>query len=167
MTKVLLTNLNTPHQIINFVEMTGVDTLQVQNPISIEALNFIKARIPNLKIIKTISAAEKIDLNRDLIDLYKNNVDAFLVDSSCEGGSGISFDPSIALEIMSFSNIPVILAGGINSNNINNILQVINPFGIDVESGVEGQVSFGRITRKYTSILKILELQSAINTLPE
>lgn len=50
------------------------------------------------------------------------------------GGSGTSFDWTQAQH---FGHKPVILAGGLNPENVSQALSVAQPFGVDVCSGVE------------------------------
>ena len=67
------------------------------------------------------------------------DVDYYLFDApgtDYRGGSGHSFDWSLLVE----SNIPrekVILAGGLNADNIAAAIQLVQPAGVDVSSGVE------------------------------
>ncbi len=93
-----------------------------------------------VKIIKSISISNKNDLNQ--IDKYEN-ADYFLFDykplkDELPGGNAKSFDWKILrkLEI----ETPWFLSGGINTNNIHQILDDINPFGIDLSSGVEKEL---------------------------
>ncbi len=51
------------------------------------------------------------------------------------GGSGVSFDPTAA--ITAARRAPVILAGGLNPQNVARAVRKLNPYGVDVSSGVE------------------------------
>ena len=81
---------------------------------------------------------------RDFDDLkaisgYKNKVFAVILDSYSQesyGGTGKSFNWEIAERAKKY-NIPIILAGGINPENVQLAVQRAQPFGIDVSSGVE------------------------------
>jgi phosphoribosylanthranilate isomerase len=61
----------------------------------------------------------------------------FLLDTRSKegGGSGMTFDWGIASEIS--LRYPVLVAGGLNPQNVGRMLQLVNPWGIDVSSGVE------------------------------
>ena len=93
-----------------------------------------------MKIIKSISISNKNDLNK--INKYKS-VDYFLFDykpmkNELPGGNAKSFDWNILKNLK--TDKPWFLSGGININNIQQILNDINPFGIDLSSGVEKEL---------------------------
>jgi len=93
-----------------------------------------------VKIIKSISISNKNDLTK--IDKYKN-VDYFLFDykpleGELPGGNSKSFDWNILKNLD--TKKPWFLSGGINTDNITQILEDINPLGIDLSSGVEKEL---------------------------
>lgn len=53
------------------------------------------------------------------------------------GGTGKTFDPSFAAELVAKSPIPMILAGGLNPENVQEMIQKVSPFGVDISSGIE------------------------------
>ena len=94
----------------------------------------------DVKIIKAVSISNKDDLNK--IDKYES-VDYFLFDykplqGDLPGGNSKSFDWKI-LKNLEIKN-PWFLSGGINSNNIKQVIDDINPFGVDLSSGVEKEL---------------------------
>jgi len=67
------------------------------------------------------------------------DTDAFLLDSMVEGqpgGTGETFDWSLAVQAKKF-NKPIFLAGGLTPQNVAAAVQAVQPFGVDVSSGVE------------------------------
>ncbi len=93
-----------------------------------------------IKIIKSISISNKDDLRN--IHNY-NSADYFLFDykptaDELPGGNSKSFDWNILKNLE--TDKPWFLSGGINTNNINQIVKGINPFGIDLSSGVEKEL---------------------------
>ena len=94
----------------------------------------------DVKIIKSISISKKNDLNK--INKYKSS-DYFLFDykplqNELPGGNAKSFDWNILKYLE--TDKPWFLSGGINMNNIDQIANDINPFGIDLSSGVEKEL---------------------------
>ena len=93
-----------------------------------------------VKIIKTISLSNKNDLEK--INKYAS-ADYFLFDykplkDELPGGNAKSFDWNILKDLK--INKPWFLSGGINVNNIQQINDNINPFGVDLSSGVEKEL---------------------------
>jgi phosphoribosylanthranilate isomerase len=63
------------------------------------------------------------------------NTDAIIVDAS--QGKGKRYDPGYARDIMSRTDLPVILAGGLNPDNVAEAVRTIRPYAVDVASGTE------------------------------
>ena len=61
--------------------------------------------------------------------------DAFIVDAS--RGKGRLFDPCFARSLIDNTTKPVILAGGLNPENVREAIRQVQPYGVDVASGVE------------------------------
>ena len=94
----------------------------------------------DVKIIKSISINNVNDLKK--IHNY-NSADYFLFDykplkGELPGGNAKSFDWNILKDLE--TDKPWFLSGGININNIEQILKDIKPFGIDLSSGVEKEL---------------------------
>ena len=109
-----------------------------------------------VRIIKSISISNKNDLIK--IDKYQS-VDYFLFDykpmkNELPGGNSKSFDWNILKNLE--TGKPWFLSGGINTNNIKQILDDINPFGVDLSSGVEKELGIkdNRIINNFIGKLK-------------
>ena len=118
------------HTNLKYVQLHGSeDELYIKN---IKKLGVI--------IIKSISISIKDDLNK--IKDYKS-ADYFLFDykpkkNDLPGGNSKSFDWKILKSLK--TDKPWFLSGGVNINNIQQILSDINPYGIDLSSGVEKEL---------------------------
>ena len=88
------------------------------------------------KVIKAIRVKDMSDL--EPLNRYKA-VSAFLLDTYSPdsiGGTGQIFNWEIAVEAKKFGRI--ILAGGLNPENVEDAINQVQPYGVDVSSGVEG-----------------------------
>jgi phosphoribosylanthranilate isomerase len=79
----------------------------------------------------------------DLLTPYIPYVDGFLLDTydpRASGGTGIPFPweciPAYQ-KVLSSANIPLFIAGGLNGDNVTDLLDQYFPYGVDVSSGVE------------------------------
>ena len=93
-----------------------------------------------VKVIKSISISNINDLRN--ISNY-NSSDYFLFDykpmkNELPGGNAKSFNWNILKSLN--TNKPWFLSGGISIKNIQEILSDINPFGVDLSSGVEKEL---------------------------
>ena len=110
----------------------------------------------NLNIIKSISIKNSQDLLKT--ENY-TNADYFLFDykpndNELPGGNSKSFDWSI-IQNRKIKK-PWFISGGINIKNINVLLKKLNPYGIDISSGVED-------TPGKKNMIKIKNLMNRIN----
>ena len=116
--------------IVRTIQETGIDTLQFHGDEPPEA-----CRGFGLKTIKAFRVQGK-----DMLALMpRYDVDAWLLDSFVtgqRGGTGVTFNWDLAVHACSLGT-PVILAGGLNPDNIERAVQQVQPFGVDVSSGVE------------------------------
>lgn len=90
----------------------------------------------NIGIIKKITPGR--DSFKDAIK-YVEFVDAILLDSHVAGilgGTGRVHDWEVSREFTEL-DIPVILAGGLNPGNVKEAIETVNPYCVDVSSGVE------------------------------
>jgi phosphoribosylanthranilate isomerase len=63
-----------------------------------------------------------------LLDAYKDGV---------YGGTGLTLDWGFAAEFVACAERPVILAGGLNPENVADAVRRVRPFMVDVSSGIE------------------------------
>ncbi|MGB9716691.1 MAG: phosphoribosylanthranilate isomerase [Thermodesulfovibrionales bacterium] len=111
---------------------TGIDVIQLHGDEPPEMCNLSR------RIIKAIRVKSLESL--DPLINYKDKVSAFLLDTFTPdifGGSGQIFNWDIAVDAKIFGKI--ILAGGLNTNNIVDAISRVKPYGVDVSSGVESE----------------------------
>ncbi len=128
-------NINEIENIINSLELKFVQLHGIEDEIYIKKLKKI-----GVKVIKSISVSNVKDLNN--IKKYES-ADYFLFDykpleGDLPGGNAKSFDWNILKNLS--TEKPWFLSGGININNIQQIINDINPLGVDLSSGVEKEL---------------------------
>lgn len=81
---------------------------------------------------KPIFQAFRIDTKTDVLAAQSSTADYILVDSG-SGGSGTVFDWNLLKNL----DRPFFLAGGLGCDNIENALDIVRPYAVDVSSGIE------------------------------
>jgi len=87
------------------------------------------------KVIKAFRIKEE----RSIEDLANYDVEMYLLDAYNEdkfGGTGAVFNWDLAVKAKKYDR-PIIIAGGLNPENVVRALQKVRPYGVDVSSGVE------------------------------
>ena len=116
------------------------------------------ARLASAKIIKAIRVGQDFDLS--VIERY--SVAMVLLDSDIRGsygGTGQRFDWRIAVEAKRLA--PIILAGGLNSENVWDAITHVRPAAIDVCSGVEAEPGRKDLT-KLRSFMAVVARANAL-----
>lgn len=109
------------------------------------------------KVIKVVRVKDESSLS--ILSDY--DVNAFLLDTYVEGkmgGTGEVFDWNLALRAKHYGRI--IVAGGLNPDNVAQAVRRVNPYGVDVGSGVEscpGRKDPDKI-RKFVDAVKSVEV---------
>ncbi len=92
------------------------------------------AEITAADIIKAL----RVSSEKDLARLSEYKVCAFLLDAKVKGklgGTGKTISPQIAKKARKYG--PIILAGGLNPDNVAGAIKVAQPIAVDAASGVE------------------------------
>jgi len=139
-TPVLVTHLERAEDIYQLASETNLRTIQLHGDSSLEQVIALRKMLPDSTLIY---AAHVIDggLSVD-VEPFSPYIDMLLLDS-CDpalgkvGGTGLVHDWNISAEIIRTSSVPVILAGGLNSENVAQAIEQVKPFGVDVNSGVK------------------------------
>ena len=168
-TPVLVTHFTSPDAIAALAVATKIRTLQLQGGILPEDIARIRKKIWNVTIIKAIHVVSERSIN--IAKQYSEVADMILLDSVTEdrlGGTGITHDWSISARIVREVNIPVILAGGLTPDNVEEAIRVVNPYGVDVNTGVKGK-NGGKDPEKVRSFIqnvKALNYKNYFNNIP-
>ena len=94
----------------------------------------------NKRIIKAIRVKNKDSVKQ----MASYNVNFFLLDAfkkDVYGGTGENFEWKLAKDAKAY-NVSIILSGGLNPENVKEAIELVEPYAVDVSSGVE--ISPGR-----------------------
>ncbi len=116
-----------PDHVISVVDSLGLSGAQLHGSESPQEMAYLSERIAH--VIKAIPAGGDLS---ERVALYRSW--AVLVDGP-RPGSGQVFDWSTLGQ--SHSATRLILAGGLNPDNVARAISMVDPFGVDVSSGVE------------------------------
>ena len=137
-----------PDDVNSAVETAGFDYVQLHGNETAAYCEWIDSPIIKaLKVEPTWTSETVEEIAKPFVGLAEFLLlDTFSPDVA--GGSGIAFDWTI-LENCD-PGIPIILAGGLQAENVGEAIKTVQPYGVDVASGVEsapGEKDFERIDR--------------------
>lgn len=137
----LLTSEQSSEEIIYHVKRVDTNTVQIVDELTTGTYDDIRNALPHLKIVQVIHVVDEKNIDEAIrIAPY---VDALLLDSGNPrasvktlGGTGNIHNWEISREIVRAVDRPVFLAGGLHEGNVQEAIQKVQPFGVDICSGV-------------------------------
>lgn len=139
---VIVTHLVEADTILDIMEKTGINTVQLHGGSDLKEVKKLRDLLPSAKIIFAIHVKDG-EINPSYED-YIPYINAFLLDSYNKntnqvGGTGKVHDWKKSAEFCASSRLPVIVAGGLNPKNVADAIKTINPYGVDANSGLKDQ----------------------------
>ncbi len=137
----LLTSRTEPDDVVAHVRECAVDTVQLVDAVSRATYAALRDSVPSARIVQVIhvEGPDAVDQARKVAP----HVDAILLDSGRPsaavtelGGTGRAHDWTVSRAVVEAVDTPVFLAGGLNSDNVEEAIEKVRPFGVDVCSGV-------------------------------
>lgn len=122
--------------IINIIRRVGLSEVQLHGSETAKSCYDLRS-ITSIPIIKAFRIKDEKSI--DKIESYLYACNALLLDTYQEnevGGTGKVFNWDIAQKAKKF-NKPIILAGGLNQDNIIKAYKHVRPYAFDINSGVE------------------------------
>ena len=120
---------------LRLAQLTGADVLQLHSMLSPSDIAELKGRVRQ-KLVVAVAA----DDGDKKAKRYESVADAILLDSMVEGrlgGTGRVHDWDKSAGIARSLQIPVILAGGLDPENVVQAIERVRPYAVDVSSGTE------------------------------
>ncbi|WP_254531306.1 phosphoribosylanthranilate isomerase [Natrinema gelatinilyticum] len=133
-TSVLVTMPANPEDAIELVDDIEPDAIQIHGGIQPGDLAYLRAKL-DVEILLAVDADDATTA-----ETYDDVVDGLIVDTAGEdgsGGTGRTHDWNQTRMAAADLESPLILAGGLTPENVDNAVRTVEPFAVDVASGVE------------------------------
>ena len=119
-----------PSRVVDIVNRAGLDAAQLHGNETFEDCGYVSVRVP--LVIKAFSAGDD-----RLARAVEYGADIVLVDAPSPG-SGKVFDWRLVEGAPKGRRL--LLAGGLDADNVGEAIRTVHPWGVDVSSGVEATV---------------------------
>ena len=158
----LLTCKQDVASIIDQQKRLRVNTIQICDRLVDGSYLSLRASLPGVSLVQVIhvTGPESVEEAQAIAP----HVDAILLDSGNQslrvkelGGTGRTHEWRLSRIIRDTIDVPLFLAGGLKADNVQEAIRTVEPFGVDVCSGVRTD---GQLDRN-----KLLDFVDAINTI--
>jgi len=157
----LLTSEQTAHGIVEHHHRTKTNTIQIVDELVERDYASIRNGLPHIKLVQVIHVVgdESVDEACELAEF----ADAILLDSGNPklavkelGGTGRRHDWRLSRKIVETCGKPVFLAGGLNSENVREAIETVQPFGLDLCSGVrtDGKLDLRKLEQFFNDVCR-------------
>jgi len=167
----LLTSETTAEPIIAQQRFCRTNTLQLVDSVGTDVYARLRDSLPGISLVQVIHVRDDDSVREAIV--IAPNVDALLLDSGNPslatkelGGTGRVHDWALSARIRESVDVPVVLAGGLNSENVDKAIRRVAPFGVDACSGLRtnGALDESKLTAFMLAVhtpLRDAPLQSA------
>jgi len=122
------------YEMFDICELTGIKIVQLHGIFAKREAYKLPQHIQRIYVINVDYNGKILDAgDKQYIDQLDYKRD-FLLFDGIQSGSGRAFDFN---QFKCTYNVPFFLAGGLNINNVEKAIMVVQPDGVDVSSGVE------------------------------
>ncbi len=158
----LLTSETSAEQIISHHKRTCTNTIQLVDELPEEDYAMIKEAIPAIKLVQVIHVLDEGSVEEAI--KISEHVDSILLDSGNPklaikelGGTGRVHDWELSRKIKESIKIPVFLAGGLNALNVKQAIDKVEPYCVDVCSGVRtnGQLEENKLKAFFDAVRRL------------
>lgn len=158
----LLTSETGAQAIIRHQQRVKTNTVQIVDALEAGTYAEIREALTGIKIVQVIhvTGEESIDEAQRIAP----QVDALLLDSGNPnlavkelGGTGRTHNWSLSRRIVDSVPVPVFLAGGLRPENVREAIETVQPFGLDLCSGVRtgGRLDPEKLERFFSAVRSI------------
>lgn len=157
----MLTSETTVDEIIKHHYLTNTNTIQIVDALKEGTYEELKSALPGVKIVQVIHVIDESSVEEAI--RISEMTDAILLDSGNPrlkvkelGGTGRVHNWKFSRQIRDQSYCPVILAGGLNPENVRQSIEEVQPFAVDVCSGVrtDGHLDINKLELFFKEALR-------------
>lgn len=137
----VLTSETDAHAIAAHHSRVLTNTVQLVDALPAGSYTRLRQLLPVIKLVQVIHVLDEASLDEALA--AADEADALLLDSGNPrlaikelGGTGRRHNWAISRRIVDQSRVPVFLAGGLNADNVREAIDTVQPFGVDICSGI-------------------------------
>jgi len=158
----LLTSRTESAPIIEHIRRCGTNTVQLVDAVGENVYQDLRREMPDIRIVQVVHVTG--DAAVEEARRIAGRVDALLLDSGNPtlevkelGGTGRTHDWNRSRQIVESVKCPVFLAGGLNPGNILDAVRQVQPYGVDICSGVrtEGRLDPLKLTDFFAAIRRL------------
>jgi phosphoribosylanthranilate isomerase len=155
----LLTCKQDTAAIIEQQRRAGVNTIQICDRLEMVSYGELRQALPGIALVQVIhvTGPEAVD---EAISVAPH-VNGILLDSGNQslavkelGGTGRTHDWTLSRRIREAVDVPIFLAGGLKADNLAEAIRQVEPFGVDVCSGVrtDGKLDEAKLSEFFRTI---------------
>jgi phosphoribosylanthranilate isomerase len=157
----LLTSETTADAIVRHHAQAQTTTIQIVDAVETETYASVRRALPAVKLVQVIHVIDESSVD-DAVRL-SDHVDALLLDSGNPalaikelGGTGRVHNWALSRRIVAGSRVPVFLAGGLTADNVREAIDTVQPFAVDLCSGVrtDRRLDERKLERFMTAVMR-------------
>lgn len=142
-TPVVVTHLTESEKIVAIVEKTEILTVQLHGAPTLEEVEKLRDKLPATTQLVYCAHIDPDSLRLPDLRDFQHVINAVVVDSFDKrknqiGGTGKTHNWTITADYIKTSSFPVILAGGLDHENVQKAIQATSPYGVDANTGLRG-----------------------------
>ena len=137
----LLTSETNAEKIIVHHQKVKTTAIQMVDSIAIDTYPLLRAALPGINLVQVIHVIDEKSVTEAVH--IAQFVDYILLDSGNPnlkikelGGTGRTHNWTLSRKIRDAINIPLFLAGGLKAENVRQAIDAVQPYGVDLCSGV-------------------------------
>lgn len=155
----LLTCQTSAQGIVEHHRRTQTNTIQIVDALTDRAYHFLRENLPGVHLVQVIHVLDERSVE-EAVEIAPM-VDYLLLDSGNPnlqvkelGGTGRVHDWKLSRKIVEAVDIPVFLAGGLKPENVRKAVETVQPFGVDLCSGVRtnGDLDAWKLERFFSEV---------------